>query len=1027
MHRLTKLALCRPISILMLVIALLVFGSSSVLSTPLELIPDIEMPYLIVMTPYPGAAPEDIDSLVTSPMLDAASTLSGVKTIQSTSSENISLLILQMEYGTDMDKAHTGLQNNINLYKSRLPEDAGTPTIVEMSMDMMPAIVLSATAKGDIDPLYYVEEEIKPEFVKLSGVASVEISGGQRDYVSVRIREEALAAHKLSMDSLVSAVKNADFSLPAGTIGNGELDLVLRGGISYPSAESLKNIPLTLSSGDIIHLSDVADVLETTRERSSISRLNGKENISIAISKVQSASTFGVTRAVKKTVKELQASNNGLDFQIVYDTSDMIWGAIVSVLQTMALGVVFAMAILFLFFGDWRASLIVGTSIPLSMLVTLIAMSFMGFSFNILSLGGLVIGAGMMVDNSIVVLESCFRARSDGKGYLEAVLDGAHIVTSSIVASTLTTVVVFLPIALLKGMSGQLFGQLGFTIVFSLTASLISALTVVPLLFYRLEPKERAKSPASRPLSFLERRYRIFLPRALRYKKTVVLISVLLLLGSFALIPFIGVELMPANDEGTITLDVTTRPGLSLKRLNELLASLEKMVRSHPDLDRYSLSSGGSGMRSLAGGASASATITAYLRDDRDSSTAQVMDEWRSKTSEFLDGEVEINATSTTMAMAGNPADVEINLQSTGLEDMRSGALIIEEYLRAQPEILNVQSTVTSGNPQAEIVIDPVKATASGLLPAQIMGSVYTMMEGSKAATLHQSGRDYDIVVEYPPDRFADLSNLNGMFINSPRGYAVALLDVATITYTNSPQSIARKNGRYLVSITAQLSSTAPDKTSERLIDNAKLLDLPAGIEFTKSTQMESQTEEFTSLFWAIATAVFLVFLTMAIQFESPRFSIVVMISIPFALIGSFSSLMLFDATLSMPSLMGFLMLVGIVVNNGILFIDTANMLRNEEGQSANEALTNAGILRMRPIFMTTLTTMLAMVPMAIGMGENGEIMRGMALVIIGGLFASTVLTLLLLPSFYIIFYRKKPMRSDKTKLAACKTASRTR
>ena len=1022
MHQLTKLALRRPISILMIVIALLVFGASSVLATPLELIPDIEMPILIVMTPYPGAAPEDVDNLVTAPILDAASTISGVKTVQSTSSENVSLIVLQMEYGTDMDKAHTSLQNNINLFKSRLPDDAGTPTVIEMSMDMMPAIVLSATAKGDIDPLYYVEEEIKPQFVKLSGVASVEISGGQRDYISVRIKEDALAAYKITMDTIVSATKNADFSLPAGSIAQGELALVLRGGISYPTSESLRSIPLTLASGDIIHLSDVADIIETTREKSSISRLNGKENISISVSKVQSASTFAVTRAVKDTVKELQAANNGLEFQIVYDTSDMIWGAIVSVLQTMALGVIFAMTILFLFFGDWRASLIVGTSIPLSMLVTLIAMSFMGFSFNILSLGGLVIGAGMMVDNSIVVLESCFRTRSDGKGYLEAILEGTRVITSSIVASTLTTVVVFLPIALLKGMSGQLFGQLGFTIVFSLTASLISALTVVPLLFYRLEPKERTKSPASKPMARLERRYERFLPTALRYKKTVVLVSVLLLVGSFALIPFIGVELMPANDEGTITLDVTTRPGLSLKRINELLSPLETMVREHPDLDRYSLTSGGGGMRSMSGGASSSATITAYLRDDRKNSTAEVMDDWRSQVANFLDGEIQISASSTTLAMAGNPADLELNLQSTGLDDMRTSAVVIEEFLRTQPEVLNVQSTVTSGNPQAEIIIDPVKATAAGLLPSQIMGSVYTMMEGSKAATLHQSGRDYDIVVEYPPERFADLSDLNGMFINSPRGHSVALLDVATIEYTYSPQSIARKDGRYLVSITAQLSSSAPDNTSEDIIKQAKMMDLPAGIEFTESAQSESQTEEFTALFWAIATAVFLVFLTMAIQFESPRFSIVVMICIPFALIGSFSLLMLFRATLSMPSLMGFLMLVGIVVNNGILFIDTANMLRLEQGLSADEALTKAGMLRMRPIFMTTLTTMLAMVPMAIGLGDNGEIMRGMALVIIGGLFASTTLTLLLLPSFYLIFYRKKPMRSDKTKLAAQKT-----
>lgn len=1022
MQRLTHLALRRPVTMFMLVLALLVFGMSSVFTTPLELIPDIEIPYLIVMTTYPGAAPEEVDSLVTAHISDASSTVSGVRNVHSTSAENISIVILQMEYGTNIDKAHTALQNNLDIYRSRLPDSAGRPTIIEMNMDMMPPIALSATAAGDVDPLNYITQEIKPQFEKIAGVASVTVSGGRSDYVGVRLREEELSSYGLSMNTVAQIVEHADFSIPAGSIAQGELELLLRGGISYPTVESLGDIPLTLSSGDIIHLSDIADVSLTSKRAQAISRLNGRENITISVSKVQSTSTLSVTNAVKATMKKLQNENAGLEFEVVYDASDLIRGAITSVLQSMALGVVFAMAILFLFFGDLRASLIVGTSIPLSMLTTLIAMSFMGYSFNIISLGGLVVGSGMMVDNSIVVLESCFRSRSQGLGYLDSVYEGVRVVASSVFASTMTTIVVFLPIAFLKGMSGQLFSQLGFTIVFSLLASLIFSLTVSPLLFYRLEPVEKKEIPASAAMSAIERAYARFLPRALKFKKTVILVSLALLIASFAIIPFVGMELIPANDEGTITLDVTARPGLSLKKLDELIAPLEAMVSEHPDLDHYTVASGGTGMQSLAGGASSSCVITAYLKKGRSQTTAFVIDEWRKEAASCIDCEIVIKSSSTTMAMAGSTSDIEINLQGTRFDDVKSGALQIEEFLRSSPHVLTTQSTVSSQKPQAEIAIDPVKAAAKGLVPASVMGDIYTMLEGKKVATLQRDGRDYDIVVEYSPERFAELSDLEGMFINSPTGTPIPLADIAAIEHTHSPQSITKKDSRYIVSVTAQLDSKAPDKTAQQTVSAARALVLPGGVEFTESAQSESQNEEFSTLFGAIATAVFLVFLTMAIQFESPRFSLVVMISIPFALIGSFLLLLIFRATLSLPALMGFLMLVGIVVNNAILFIDTTNLLRNEQGLSAEAALVKAGTLRMRPIFMTTLTTVLAMIPMAVGVGDNGEIMRGMALVIIGGLLASTVLTLLLLPTFYLMSYRKKSGPPLKTELAMQKS-----
>lgn len=1010
MLQLTKLSLRRPVSVFMIVLALILFGFSAMFTTPLELIPNIEMPMMVVVTTYPGAAPQDMESLVTTHLEKAASTLNGIKYIQSISSENLSLVMLEMEYGTDMDEAHSDLKNNLEMYSMMLPDEASKPTVIELNVStMMPTIVVSATAQGDIDLRHYVEQEIQPEFEKLGGVASIDLSGGQQDYISVTLREEMLTQYNLSMDTLVQMLKSADFSLPAGSIRQGDLDLTLRGGVSYPSTESLRDIPITLSTGDVVRLSDVADITESTVERTSLSRDNGVEDVSMTITKRQSASTFAVTNAVQKAIKELNARDLGLTLRVVYNSSDMIMSSITAVGQTLLYGILLAMAVLFIFFGDWRASLIVGSSIPVSLLVTLIAMNTMGFSFNILSLGGLVIGVGMMVDNSIVVLESCFRCKGAGRSLREGAQEGTRVVASSIVASTLTTVVVFLPMAFISGMSGQLFGQLCFTIVFSLVASLISALTLVPLVFYRLSPTEKTNNLARNAMSHIETAYAMFLPKTLNHKGWVVVIAVALLIVSFVMVPFIDMELLPATDDGIITIEVSARPGLRLDKLDEILRPLEEMVDRHPDVDRYSLSAGGGGMMSvMMGGSSSSATLTAYLREDHKVETSVLVDAWRAQTADVLDCDINVSASSTTSAMTGG-SDIAINLQGTDIPSIERAALQVEELMRADPNILRVSSSVSSGNPQAEIVIDPVKSGALGLIPAQVMGSVYTMMEGAEAATLHQDGRDYSIRVEYPKDRFASISDLAGMTIPSPTGMRVPLLDIASIEYSSSPQSITSLNGRYLVIVTGQPSSSAAIGTLSADLDaKARRLDLPIGVEVTNSAQLEEMAAEFGALLQAILVAVFLVFMVMTMQFESPRFAIVVMLCVPFALIGSFGLLLVTRATLSMPSLMGFLMLVGIVVNNGILFIDTTNRLREEESLSAVEALATAGVLRMRPIFMTTLTTVLAMLPLAVGVGSNADLMRGMAMVIIGGLIASTTLTLLLLPSFYLLFDRKR-------------------
>ena len=1000
---LTKLALKRPVSCIIIIFALIVFGIMSIFTAPLELTPDIEVPVLLTMTVYPGASPEDVEDLVSKKIEDQVSTLNGLKNLQSISQENVSIVILELEYGTDIDVAHIDLQEKLNLAKATLPDDAQDPVIMEMSMDAMPVIVLSAQQTGDLDLLYTVTEEIQPELEKLGGVASVETMGGQESYISVQLMEDRMRQYGLDMSSLVSIIGSADFSIPGGDTDMGSQNLAVRAGVEYRSVEALMNVPITLRSGDVIHLSAVAKVFQTKKDAESISRYNGNTNVMMTIQKRQSASTLDVAKSVIREVDKINAQDMGVKLDVVYDTSDTIVDSVKSVFSTLILGIILSMLVLFLFFGDFKASLIVGSSMPISLLATVILMRLMGFSLNLVSLGGMVIGVGMMVDSSIVVIESCFRRSVGAKqDYKKCAMEGAGFVAASIVASTITTVVVFLPISLMQGLSGQLFKQLGFTIIFSLTASLICALTLVPLFFSIFKPQEKRNTPISKFLHSMEIAYGEIIASMLPHRILVTVVSLVLLVGGIFSATRLNMELMPQIDEGNISISVETRPGLQTERVNEIVTELEEMVKIHPDVERYYLTVGSSMMSSGSG----SASINAYLKGDREMETKEVVEQWQKACADLLDCEVQITSTSSSMGSMSSSGEIEVNLQGNDFEVLKEASALVEDLMYQTDGIIRVTSSVSKGSPQAKVQIDPIKAAAKGFQPIQIASAVNMTLSGKEAFTMNQQGQEYSVMVEYPQDRYETVTDLSGLVLMNTSGQQVPLLDMATIEFSDSPQSITRKNNQYLVTVSGQPTEAAKFDAQKSIYAGLATLDLPDGVTLAQGANTEQMMEEFTSLATAIIIAILLVFMVMAMQFESPKFSTMVMLCVPFSLIGSFGLLWLTNSTLSMTALMGFLTLVGTVVNNGILFVDTANQYR--ASMDMRTALINAGRTRLRPILMTTLTTVLSMVPMAVGIGSGAEMMQGMALVIIGGLCASTLLSLLLLPTFYTIFEGKK-------------------
>ena len=1014
MIAITKLILRRPVSTFLAVLSLLFFGFIAFTTMKMELLPDMNFPYMIVSTVYPGASPEDIDELVSKPIEEEVSLLSDVEEVQSRSLENVSMVIVRYRYGTNMDRAYDKLKKKLDVLKGNLPDDAEDPDYIEFDINAQAGMVLAISDKTKANLYNYVKNNIEPEMEKLSSVASVSLSGGQAEYVRVELSEEKLAQYHLTMENIIQMIKASDFTYPAGSTYYGKQKLSLSVSEDYSTIEKLKNLPLLTGTGNTLYLRDLATVSESLEEKSSIGRYNGEDTIGLSLSKTQTESDIGMSRDVKETIKDLEAQNPNLSVHIIQDNADSIKSSLSSVFQTMIMAVVISMAIIFFFFGDVKASLIVGSSIPIAILGAIVFMYAMGYSMNMLTLSALVLGVGMMVDNSIVVLEASFRAMDEAqderRSRRDAAIDAVRVVGASVFGSTLTTCVVFLPLGFLQGIAGQYFKPLGFTIVFCMLASLLSAITIVPLCFTLYKPKENEKAPAYKAVRSLQNSYRTLIGRFLRHKKAVVLGTFLILLFSLFLATKIRSELMPDIDSATVQISVLQKPGLDLEERDKAMREIEAMVAKDPDVDRYTtLSGGGTGFQALYGGDSSS-TVTAYLKKKRSVSTKEKAKTWQKLLETRPDEVITVKSVSDANFGASDE-DVKTNegyeviLKGADLQSLKEKSDALVSEMQKMESLTGIHSSLENAAPRLLVKVDPIKAAAEGLSPIALGQSLNSILGGKTVMKIDLDGEKADVRVEYPKDRFDTLEKIKNIRFSTPRGAAVALDSVATVDFSDSPATIIREDKKYVVTIRANYTEKANKETKEE-VDRLVESHLGRDIALSESLRTKNMREEFTDLFRAIAIAVFLVFVVMAGQFESLRFSFMVMTTVPFAMIGSFGLLWLFDATISMTSLLGFLMLVGTVVNNGILYVDTVNQYR--EDMPLDRAIIESGATRLRPILMTTLTTVLSMVPMAMAIGENGKLMQGLALVDLGGLTASTLLALLLLPVYYRIMYGKK-------------------
>ena len=996
MNGIVKGALNRPITVIVAILGLVLFALVSISKITLKLMPDMSIPYMVVNVTYPGASPEEVDDLIIDPLSDAVKSISGMKNTQGISNENYGYILMEFEYGTDMDDAYNDVKEAVDGISSSFPDDAGDPNVMEIDMDASDDMTLSVTSDyPDVDVLSLVNNDLEPMFKNASALSEVTVTGGDEKYIRVRLSPEKVNQYGLSVTSVANAISAVNFSMPAGSADYGDQVLTLSTEVKYEKLDELEQVPISTTKGDVIHLSDVAEVSYGISDKTSLSKYDGKDNVSVGLKKKQSSTSVELSSQIKKIITHIEKQYPNIKVNIVNDASDTIIESLTSVAKSIVEAVLLAMFVLFLFFGDLKGALIVGSSMPISLLATIILMNFMGLSLNVVTMNALVLGIGMMTDNAVVVIEMCFRKRDEGMGFKEAAYEGTSIVMGSVIGSTITSVVVYLPLAVMEGLSGQMFKQLGFTIIFTLVTSLISAITLVPVFFNIYKPVEKKKSVVNSILDWLSKKYGIVLRRFLKWKKTVLFASIISLVLMVMMAGQLKSELMQSTDEGTVNVAVTFRSNLNIDEMSKVMDQLEEFVSKSEYIEHYTTTLNQSG---------ATGSIAAYEYDDIKVSTQDIVDDWNQKLNKFSNiAEIKASSASTGGSSMSTSDSVKYYLESYDMKALQAASKDLQESMRGVNGVLRVESSIAESGSQVKIDINPVMAQQKGFSAQTLAGLIYKNMSGSTAIEdVRIDDTTYDVKVEYPKDYFKNVSDVETMTFTNSSGVSVPLMEMAEVRLESAPSVIRRKNGKYNAELTVTATSTTIDDVKEKLGELVKTTILPDGVSFGTSAMDEMMAEEFSSIGMAIGIAFFLVFAVMAIQFESIIDSVLIMISIPFALIGSVALLLIMKAKISMSSLMGILMLAGIVVNNGIILIDMA-IQNQKSGMETYDALVDAGMGRLRPILITTLTTELAMMPVAFGLAKNSENMAGMAIVMVGGLVASTILSLLFLPTFYLI------------------------
>ncbi len=1018
--KVSKIAINRPVTTVMFMLIVIVVGVISYLRLPLDLFPQMNIPYAVVITSYEGTGPSEIESLVTKPLEQVLGTVSNIKEVSSMSSNEQSVVILEFTDGTDMDFAALDVREKIDLVKPYLPSGAGTPTVMKVDPNAMAIMDIGVTGDYDLIELKkMIDEGILSRIERIKGVASVSISGEKEEEIKITMIPEKMNGYGVTAAQIVQILRTENLNLPIGETNHGVQSLLVRVVGEFNSIEDIRSLPIQTMSGTV-YLRDIAVITEDFKNVNSFSFINGTPCINLSIEKQSTANTVDVSKLIKKEIAKLEADYPDIHFMMLSDNSSIIQLSVNSVVNSALMGAFFALFILYVFLRNFRSTLIIGVAIPVSIIFSFIFMFFFKLSLNIVSLGGLTMGIGMLVDNSIVVLENIFRHREDGLSRAESAYIGVKEVGIAVIASTFTTIAVFLPLIYVEGMVASVFKDMSLTVTFSLLASLLVALTIVPMMASRLlkitkKNDEAKKRPVTklldgwgRTLDRIDTGYRKLLNWCIYRRRTTVLIMLMLFGVTLVFGIMNGMEMMPSVEMGTFSIEASTPQGTKAERNFEIAEQIQSETAYITEIKNIyvTVSGGQTGVRSLitgggGGGSAVRITVDVGSKSERDRSVAEIADEVRGKLEGKIPG-AELSVRASEMSM---PVGMPVSIQISGddfsvLEDITTD---IMEIVRSVEGTREITSTLDEGIMEAQIYVNRNKASLYGLNMQTIAGTLQSAVTGSIATTYKVDGTEIDIRVVYDPARVEYMKDISNISIPTQTGGSVTLSDVGSMEIKESPSSIRREGNKRVAVVEADLFGVDTNSANRQIEDKLKTYDMPKGYSYAIVGEMEEMTESYQSIYLAIAAAILLVYMVLAAQFESFIHPFTIMFSIPLSVTGAILGLVIAGKPISMPALIGILMLVGIVVNNAIVLVDYINQLR-ARGLTRTEAILEAGPTRLRPILMTMLTTVLALIPMSLGLGEGTDMMSPLAIAVIGGLLLSTFTTLVIIPVIYSIF-----------------------
>lgn len=1049
---LSNFSVRKPYTVVVAVVLIIILGIVSFMNISTDLLPSINLPYSVIITSYAGASPEEVEMIVTKPIEQSMASISNIKSVRSVSREHVSLVILEFGESTNMDSAVIEMRESLDMLATYMPDGVGASNIMKLNPDMMPVMVLSAAVAGqDIsESSAFLERVIVPELESIEGVASVDVSGLVENEIHIILSDDkindinkeietiitaqmALAAQaaaasgqmmppadsttmqsptiSISKDMISGLLKGQNFSMPTGYITESGVSYLVRTGDKIEDLDALKSMVvmhLPFEGLEPITLEDVADVIFSNNASEMYSKVNGTDAITLTIQKQTSYVTSDISKSIHARIDSIQKQHSNVEMVILMDQGEYIDIVVNSLSMNLVFGGILAVFVLLLFLRDFKPTLIVGVAIPISLVAAFVLMYFSDITLNIISMGGLALGVGMLVDNAIVVIENIYRMRHEGLDAKEAAVAGAKQVSGAIMASTLTTVAVFVPIVFVEGFTREIFQDMGLTIAYSLLASLVIALTLVPTMASKLLINDANKDHPF--FERLKRGYTIVLKSALKHKFITIALVLGLFVGSIFGALSMGTELFPSMDSGELNGTLTLPVGSDFGALVTAGDYISEQILSIEGVESVGISAGGGtfGMSAIAGGGSTnSASLYITLSEERKLSTLEITD-LITAIPPIAEYDLKVSGTDMNMgAMTGGA--ISINIKGQDFDTLEKMANEVADLVRSVEGTADVLSGIEETSPEYRVVVDKQLSVKYGLTVAQVFMEVNQLLAKESATTsINTDSGDINVFVyDATINQAITKEDILNLTLQSPLGEPVLLSDIATLEAANGFKSIGRINQQRYVTITGNLESNYNIGTvSAEIEKKLATYHVPTGYSIEMSGENETINNSFKDLSLMLLLGVLFIYLIMVAQFQSLLSPFIVMFTIPLAFTGGFLALMLVGMPLSIVAFIGLIVLAGVVVNNGIVFVDYANKMR-EEGHSKYDALIKTGNDRLRPILMTALTTIIALSTMSLGAGTGTEMMQPMAITAIGGLIYATLLTLVLIPVLYDIVHRK--------------------